>query len=98
MKRIALALSIASLLFVIFVMLLFFFQVRKSEVAVVTRFGNVAETATNGLHGKWPWPIDKVYKFDQRIQNFEDKYDESLTADSYNLLTMVYVGWKIDDP
>jgi modulator of FtsH protease HflC len=73
--------------------------VRKSEVAVVTTFGKVTDTVTNAGFGiKLPWPVQKVYKFDQRIQNFEDKYDESLTADSYNLLTMVYVGWKIDDP
>ncbi|MEJ0091002.1 MAG: SPFH domain-containing protein [Limisphaerales bacterium] len=41
--------------------------------------------------------MQKVYKFDQRIQNFEDKYSESLTSDQINLLTSVYVGWKISD-
>ena len=46
---------------------------------------------------KWPPPIQWVNTFDQRIQNFEDKLDEALTADHYNLLTMVYVGWKIKD-
>ncbi len=39
----------------------------------------------------------KVYKFDQRVQNFEDKFSENLTADNNNLLTSVYVGWKISD-
>ncbi|MEI9866021.1 MAG: SPFH domain-containing protein [Limisphaerales bacterium] len=37
------------------------------------------------------------YKFDQRIQNFEDKFSENLTSDQINLLTSVYVGWKISD-
>ena len=31
------------------------------------------------------------------MQNFEDKYSENLTADNNNLLTSVYVGWKISD-
>ena len=66
MKRNALALSVGLLLLGIFVMLLFFFQVRKSEVAVVTRFGNVKGAFNNGLWFKCPWPIDRVYKFDQR--------------------------------
>ena len=46
---------------------------------------------------KWPWPIQKIYKFDQRVQNFEDKFSENLTADPLNLLTSVYVGWRISD-
>src|SRR5437879_9861671 len=45
-----------------------------------------------------PWPIQSVHKFDQRIQNFEDKFDEALTQDNYNLLSEVYVGWKISKP
>jgi membrane protease subunit HflC len=46
---------------------------------------------------KWPWPIQQVHTFDQRIQNFDDKLEPALTADSYSLLTMVYVGWKISN-
>jgi membrane protease subunit HflC len=32
------------------------------------------------------------------VQNFEDKFTEGLTRDSFNLLASVYVGWKITDP
>ena len=54
---------------------------RKTEVAVVTTFGKPTRTNTEpGAYFKLPWPIQKVHKFDQRIQNFEDKYDESLHA------------------
>jgi membrane protease subunit HflC len=38
-----------------------------------------------------------VYKFDQRIQDYEDKLTEDLTADNNNLLTQLYVGWRITD-
>jgi len=99
MKRNVMTLAIAAVLIVIFGLLLFVFQVRKSEVAVVTTFGKPDPRPYDqpGAYFKWPWPIQKVYKFDQRIQNFEDKFSENLTADNNNLLTSVYVGWQISD-
>ncbi|MGH7991125.1 MAG: protease modulator HflC, partial [Limisphaerales bacterium] len=85
-------------LVVIFILLLFVFQVRQTEVAVVTTFGNPTSAIDKpGAYLKWPWPIQKVYKFDNRIQNFQDKFSENLTADSINLLTSVYGGWRISD-
>ena len=98
MKRNFLTVVIGAVLVVIFALLLFVFQVRQSEVAVVTTFGKPVATYTNaGAYFKIPWPVQKVYKFDQRVQNFEDKFSENLTADNNNLLTSVYVGWKISD-
>src|SRR5262245_31188005 len=99
MKRNPVLLIIGALLIVILALLLFTFQVRQSEVAVVTTFGApTRQFTTPGLKGKFPWPIEKVHKFDQRIQNFEDPLTEGLTRDSFNLLTSVYVGWKITKP
>jgi modulator of FtsH protease HflC len=99
MNRNVLTVVIGAVLIVIFALLLFVFQVRKSEVAVVTTFGKPTAQpyAEPGAYFKWPWPIQKVYKFDQRVQNFEDKYSENLTKDQINLLASVYVGWKISD-
>ncbi|HLH56397.1 MAG TPA: protease modulator HflC, partial [Verrucomicrobiae bacterium] len=80
-------------------LLLFVFQVRKSEVVVITRFGKpVRDLNQPGPHLKWPWPIEKVNRFDQRVQNFEDKLTEGLTMDSFNVLASVFVGWEITDP
>ncbi|MDQ6632993.1 MAG: protease modulator HflC [Verrucomicrobiota bacterium] len=99
MKRNPLTILIGALLFVVFVLLLFVFQVRKSEVAVITTFGKpTGEYTQPGAYFKWPWPIQKVHKLDQRIQNFEDRFDETLTPDGYNLIVMTYVGWKISEP
>jgi membrane protease subunit HflC len=100
MKRNTLTITVGVLLIVIFFLLLFVFQVRQSEVAVVTTFSKPTRSIDKpGPYLKWPWPVEKVYKFDQRVQNFEDdKFDEGLTADSFNLMTMVYVGWRIKDP
>ena len=99
MKRNPLILAIGALLILIVGLLLFVFQVRKSEVVVVTTFGKpTRDVIEPGPHWRLPWPIENVHRFDQRVQNFEDKFTEDLTKDSFNLLTSVYVGWKITDP
>jgi membrane protease subunit HflC len=99
MKRNLYSLIIGIFLLVVFVVLLCVFQVRQSEVAVVTTFGKPTKPITDpGPYFKRPWPIDRVYKFDKRIQNFETPLTQGLTSDNFNLLTSVYTGWKITDP
>jgi membrane protease subunit HflC len=98
MKRNLLTVIIGAVLVVIFVLLLFTFQVRRSEDVVVLTFLKPTRNLDQpGLYFKWPWPIQQVYRYDQRIQNFEDRFSENYTADSVTLLTSVYVGWKISD-
>src|SRR6185295_5790281 len=91
--------AIGGLLLLIFVLLLFVFQVRKTETAVVTTFGRVSGQARPpGPHFRWPWPIQSVHKFDQRVHNFESKFEQVFTADGNSLLISVYVGWNVSDP
>jgi membrane protease subunit HflC len=99
MKKNLITIVIAAVLVVIFALLLFTFQVRQSEVAVLTTFGKPAANNIEdpNLYFKWPWPIQQVYRFDKRVQIFEDKFSENLTADGTMLLTSVYVGWRISD-
>lgn len=98
MKKNALTFLIATVLLVIFVLLLFTYQVRQSEVVVVSRFLKPITTKNEpGLYFKWPWPVDSINRFDSRTQTFEDKLSENLTADSTMLLVNVFVGWKIAD-
>jgi membrane protease subunit HflC len=99
MKRKALNITVGILLVIIFGLWLFVFQVRRSEIALVTTFGNPTQTITNaGPYLKWPWPIQRVYTFDQRIQNFQPPLAETQTADGKLLVATVYVGWQITDP
>src|SRR3954465_3733993 len=99
MRRNPLILLIGVILVIIFGFLLFSFQVRKSEVVLVTTFGQPRKPYTEpGLYFRLPWGIQMVHRFDQRVQNFEDQLAEGLTRDGKNLLTSVYVGWKISDP
>jgi modulator of FtsH protease HflC len=98
MKKNAITLVIAALLLVIFALLLFTFQVRQSEVVVVSTFLKPTDTITNaGLYVKWPWPVQSINRFDSRVQTFADIPSETLTADSTMLLVNVFVGWKISD-
>lgn len=98
MKKNAITIIIAAVLLVIFALLLFTFQVRQSEAVVVSTFLKPTDTITNaGLYVKWPWPIQSINRFDQRVQTFADIPSETLTADSTMLVVNVFVGWKISD-
>ncbi len=99
MNRSQLNFLVGAVLLLIFAMMLFAYQVRRTETALVTTFGKPTTTRTDpGLYWKWPWPIQKVQKFDNRIQNFEGRFEETLTQDGKNLMVLVYAGWKISSP
>jgi len=101
MKRSSLIIVVGALLVVIFAFWLCAFQVRTTEVAVVTTFGKASRSLNApGLYFKLPPPVQRVYKFDQRIQSseFENKFREDLTADNNPLLTSVFIGWRITEP
>jgi membrane protease subunit HflC len=99
MRNNRLTVVVGAILLVIFFLLLFTFQVRQTDVVVVTTFGKPTRTETEpGLKFKWPYPIQQLTRFDKRIQNFEDDFEETFTLDRYSLLSAVYVGWTIADP
>lgn len=97
MKR-KLNLTVGALVLIVFGLLPFMFQVRQSEVAVVTRFGRYDRELGPGAHFRLPWPIEKVYTLDERIQNFEGKFEETKLPDQNILLISTYVGWRIEKP
>ena len=78
------------------------YQVRFNEVAIVKTFGK-ADARTDvkrepGLYPRWPFPIQRVDKFDTRIRILEDTIEETPTRDSKNLVVTTFTGWTIDDP
>ncbi len=96
MKRNPITLITSGVLLLIFVSMLFTFQVRQTEVGVVTTFGRYSRSVTDpGFRLRLPWPVQRVYKFDRRLQTFESKFDQSITRDQINILAKVYVGWSI---
>ncbi len=99
MKRNPITLITGVVLVLIFGFMLFTFQVRQTEYAVVTTFGKFSRNVTDaGFQFRLPWPIQKVYKFDNRIQTFERKLDQTYTRDQINLVVSAYIGWRIADP
>jgi modulator of FtsH protease HflC len=99
MKKNPLTLLVGSMLLVVFLALLFCFQVRTTEVAVVTTFGRYSRSETNaGIYLRMPLPIQKIYKFDKRLQTFERKYEQQFTRDKKSPILSVYVGWHVADP
>ena len=78
----------------------FSFQLPQTQSAVVTTFGRPAEVTEAGLHFRWPFPFQRVYRFDRRVRCFEGgdgKLEETMTGDGHNILVGIYVNYRIRD-
>ncbi len=99
MKKQTISLAAGGILGLVFLCLLFAFQVRQTEVAVVTTFGKASSVKEEpGLYFRLPWPIHRIYRFDNRLRDFERKFEQTTTSDARTLLITVYLGWRIADP
>jgi membrane protease subunit HflC len=75
------------------------FTVNETEYAIRTEFGAiVGNNYSPGMHMKWPWPVDVVFKFDRRILSQSYTGETFLTNDGRNLIVDFYVKWRIKDP
>ena len=75
------------------------FQVRETQNALVTRFGNVSRTITEpGFYWKWPKPIESVRKFDSRSNLLVGKMEETTTGGTETISVTSYMVWKIAEP
>ena len=86
---------------VILLTAVFSFQLNQTDVAVITTFGRPAVIEEPGLHFRWPFPFQKVYRFDKRIRCFEGssgKLEETATRDGHNILAGIYVDYRIGNP
>lgn len=99
MKQNRILIVVGLLVAALFVLLQILFTVREGDAAVVTTFGKPERALTEpGLYRRWPWPIQKIYRFDNRTQVVEGPFEETLTQDGKNVLVGVYAGWKIAEP
>ena len=91
--------SLGFIILVLLTLYLVAFQIQVGEMAVVTTFGNPGKVITEaGLYWKAPTPIQKVDKFDGRIQVLESKMEETYTRDGKNIILITSTFWKIKDP
>lgn len=83
-----------------------FFIVDQTEFAIQMRFGNPVRTRIEpGICAKWPWPIDTVVRFDNRLMVLEsprpgEPDKEYLTRDEQsgigkNVIATTYTCWRI---
>ena len=75
------------------------FQVRFSEVAIKVRFGKVAAVVTDPfIYPCWPWPIERIVKYDTRLQTLDLVEGEIKTRDGKNIIVGNFAVWRIEDP
>ncbi len=72
------------------------------DVVLIKTFGRVTSVYQGqddaGLHVKWPWPIQRLVRYDGRTFTLEDSYGELQTLDQQNILLTTYCTWRIEDP
>jgi membrane protease subunit HflC len=99
MKNLAIPILVA-IIFAVLAAYLVTFQVRETELALVTRFGKTLKSISEpGLKFKLPTPIDRVRKFDARMRVLEPaQLSETTTVGNVPIIVNTYVVWRISDP
>jgi len=104
MKKNHVTLTIGAILVIIFGFMLLSYQVRHTEVAIRTTFGKPVVNSTTGkadigpgFRFRFPWPINEVYKFDNRIQNSEWTFETTSTTEGKPILVKVFATWQINN-
>ena len=97
--------NVSILVFIVLIVLVLIlcsvsFQVRETESALVTRFGEVSRTIVDspGFYWKWPRPIESVRKFDSRNRVLVGQMEETTTRGADNILVTTSLVWKIAQP
>ena len=88
--------------FAVLLVAVFTYQVSSTEVAVIERMGVMLDSHPGaGLHFRWPYPFEKITKYDKRMHCFgghEGQIEETATADKQNILVGVFITYRISDP
>jgi membrane protease subunit HflC len=75
-------------------------QVRFTETAVVTRFDKVRDVIPAnqaGLIFTYPWPIERVQKFDARLRTLQTEFSQLSTEDQKTITVAAFATWRIAD-
>ena len=73
------------------------FQVRETEVAIRTKFGEIVGSSYGpGLHMKVPL-INQIRRFERRIVTQSYQGETFLTAENKGLIADFYIKWRIKD-
>ncbi|MDD5697190.1 MAG: protease modulator HflC [Victivallaceae bacterium] len=85
-----------------FLIAIFTFQIEETETAIVTTLGTPSDKPVEpGLHLRWPYPIQEVYRFDRRYRCFSGTIgkdgQETTTRDNQNIIVSIFVNYRIAD-
>ena len=98
------SIAIGAFIALILILYMVTFQVRETEYAVVTTFGRAGEPIRGsaeggaGLYWKWPWPIQRVHRYDNRLKHLETLLEQTQMSDGTPVLVSTYLLWRIGDP
>lgn len=101
MKRSWPSIIVGAILAAILIVYMVSFQVPTTKVAVDRTFGEIKKDGVitePGLYWQWPWPVQKVDKFDRRIQVTPLVGEETTTRDGKTVVITTTVCWHITDP
>ncbi len=90
----------AGVLVLILVLYAITYQVRFSDKVLRVRLGKADESSVDaepGIKLRWPWPIDQIKTYDQRLQVLDMPEAETKTRDAQNIVVGCYALWRIDD-
>ena len=91
--------ALGLLLLTLFVLSQVLAILREGETAVLTTFESPRRVLDRpGLYARWPWPIQRLYRFDARVRLLEGPFEQTLTRDGKNVIVTLYTGWRIGDP
>ncbi|MCF4152001.1 hypothetical protein L2W58_09350 [Dethiosulfovibrio sp. F2B] len=87
---------------VVLLLYMFSFVVPFNETVLITTFGRADQAGVrnsagdeSGLFWRWPWPIQKLYRFDRRIRVLSESLEQQETSDRQVIVVQGYVSWKI---
>ncbi len=83
-----------------FLIAIFSFQIDETETAIVTTLGTPSENPIEpGIHMRWPYPIQDVYRFDRRVRCFSGTIgkdgQETSTRDNQNIIVSIFINYRI---
>jgi membrane protease subunit HflC len=84
----------------IFLIVIFSYQVKSTEVVIVKTLGKISVQKEAGLHFCWPYPVDIIFKFDNRMHCFDGfagKIEEVSTREGEPVVIGMFTVYRILD-
>jgi len=72
-----------------------------TQMGLIKTFGKTTrklDATDAGLGFKWPWPVQRLVRYDARTFILEDPFSETETSDKQNILVSTFCAWRIADP